>query len=129
MLCLCQTPKIMHGIILYMFDSWANPVVRLLLLKSSMALYFMSQSGSVTANEQLRLPICPIVKQIWLLPFTHCLCCFVITQTQQLTTWEDTSLHLLLLKISMSQFIQMDHLRPLFIFVRSFKTMQWQTNR
>ena len=52
MLCLCQTPKIMHGIILYMFDSWANPVVHLLLLKSSMALYFMSQSGSVTANEQ-----------------------------------------------------------------------------
>ena len=38
LLCLCQTPKIvqnMHGIITYMLDCWANPVVHLILLKSS----------------------------------------------------------------------------------------------
>ena len=44
--------------------------------------------------------ICPIVKQIWLLSFMNCLYCycycFCISWTQQLTTWDDKSLHLLL---------------------------------
>ena len=38
---LCQTPKIMHGIIPYMFDSWADPLVHLLLLKNSMAYQYL----------------------------------------------------------------------------------------
>ena len=36
--------KNVHGNILYMFDSWADPVVHLLLLKSSMA-YLISSSA------------------------------------------------------------------------------------
>ena len=48
----------------------------------------------------MKAGICPTVKQNWLLPFMHCLYCFLISQTQQLTTLADTSLHLLLLKNS-----------------------------
>ena len=42
----------------------------------------------------MKARICPIVKQVWLLPFMHCLYCFGISLTLQLTTWADTSLHL-----------------------------------
>ena len=36
---------------------------------------------------EMKAIICPIVNQIWLLPFMHCPYYFVISLTQQLTTF------------------------------------------
>ena len=42
----------------------------------------------------------PIIKQIGLLSFTYSLYCFGISETQQLTTWDDINLQLIALKSS-----------------------------
>ena len=44
----------MHGIIPWLFDSWANPVVHLLLLKSSMVNDFMA-IGDVLLMERMKI--------------------------------------------------------------------------
>ena len=54
LLCLCQTPKNMHHMnatIPYMFDCWADPVVYLLLLKSSMTRYKSTTSRCVLTHR------------------------------------------------------------------------------
>ena len=45
----------MHGIIPYMFDCWANLVVHLLLLKSSMAHSLMQRTLTIGGRITVRL--------------------------------------------------------------------------
>ena len=68
-------PHHMHGIIPCMFDYWADPVVHLLLLKSSMPRYILIQiSNEIKLNESTSIlrPDCILLSErVWSHPCTR----------------------------------------------------------
>ena len=73
-------------------------------------------------SSAIQSPFAYIDEQIWLLSFMYY--CFGISQTQQLTIWADTSIHLLLLKSSIAQLL-FSH-PTVFIYVRAIGRKQNQ---